>query len=52
MAGYFFLDMYSNVVSLCRLQQKLSGTYICDVGGIFVWGQMQVMWNLCIQKCS
>ena len=39
------MDMYSNTRPKYGLQQKCSGEYVYNMEGIFVQGNMPVMWN-------
>ena len=44
----FLIDMYSNRRSVWRLKQTCSETYMNNLAGIFVQGQMAVMVNKCV----
>ena len=45
----FFSEVCTNLGSICKLQQQCSGTYMYSVVGIFLQGNMPVMWRLWIQ---
>ena len=45
---YFFAFMWSTVGSTCRLHNLCSGTYVYNLGGIFVQGHIPIIQNACI----